>query len=80
VSVQQPAKTRYFTILIDRNPRFVEPNDLSLFLDKYFGFGGSNRMGKERLALVGLSGSGKTELAVRFAEEHREDYDAIFLD
>ncbi|KAK6523110.1 hypothetical protein TWF694_011920 [Orbilia ellipsospora] len=32
----------------------------------------------KRVVMCGLSGSGKTELAVRFTEKHREEYFAVF--
>jgi hypothetical protein len=77
-SADREQTPRYFTVPLDRNSQFVERKDLSQALDQYFGFTGSQQRGGERVTLVGMSGSGKTELAVRFTEEHRRDYQAIF--
>ena len=47
-------------------------------MEEMFGFKGSRIRHKERIVLTGMGGSGKTELAVRFAELHRHDFNATF--
>ena len=40
--------------------------------------GVSNACGGKRVVLVGMSGSGKSELAARFAKLNRLNYEAVF--
>ena len=47
-------------------------------LEKNFGFDRATPRGRERIVLAGMGGSGKTELALRFAEQHRHDFVAVF--
>ena len=47
-------------------------------LEKSFGFHRAVPRGRERIVLAGMGGCGKTELALRFAEQHRHDYVAVF--
>lgn len=63
---------------LDTNFRFVDRPAIIKRLKQYFGCIGVANTVAKRFALTGLGGCGKTELAVRFAEIHRNDYDSIF--
>ena len=63
---------------MDTNKNYVEREELSLQLEKLFSVGHQDAISPKRIVLCGLSGSGKTETAVRFAERHRKDYFAVF--
>jgi NB-ARC domain len=69
---------QYFEIPFDTNKRFVERPQILNSLESAMGLTGDVRRGKERVVLTGMGGSGKTELAIRFAELHRDDFWAIF--
>jgi hypothetical protein len=71
-------KKRYFEIPFDTNKRFVERPQILHSLEYAMGLTGDVRRGKERVVLTGMGSSGKTELAIRFAELHRDDFWAIF--
>ena len=67
-----------FKVPLDTNKRFVERHALMAVLDKNFGFHRAISRGRERIVLAGMGGCGKTELALRFAEQHRHDFVAVF--
>lgn len=67
-----------FRVPLDTNKRFVERHALMAVLEKSFGFDRANPRGRERIVLAGMGGCGKTELALRFAEQHRHDFVAVF--
>ena len=68
-----------FKVPLDTNKRFVERHTLMAVLEKSFGFHRlSIPRGRERIVLAGMGGCGKTELALRFAEQHRHDFVAVF--
>ena len=67
-----------FKVPLDTNKRFVERHSLMADLDKRFGFHRAIPQGRERIVLAGMGGCGKTELALRFAEQHRHDFVAVF--
>ena len=47
-------------------------------LDELLQPGETKSLTPKRAALYGLGGSGKTEVALRFAERHRDKYKAVF--
>lgn len=67
-----------FRVPLDTNKRFVERHALMAVLEKSFGFDRAIPRGRERIVLAGMGGCGKTELALRFAEQHRHDFVAVF--
>ena len=67
-----------FKVPLDTNKHSVERHGLMAVLDKSFGFPQAISPGRERIVLAGMGGCGKTELALRFAEQHRHDFDAVF--
>lgn len=72
------AFNRFFEIPLDTNKRFVQRPHLLSQLEEKFGFQKDATRGKERVALTGMGGARKTEIAVYFAELHRYEYEAIF--
>ena len=67
-----------FKVPLDTNKRFVERHALMAVVEKSFGFDRAIPRGRERIVLAGMGGCGKTELALRFAEQHRHDFVAVF--
>jgi hypothetical protein len=67
-----------FDVPLDTNKNYVERPALTRQLDELLQPTESNSSDPKRAALYGLGGSGKTELALRFAEKHRGNYTAIF--
>ena len=55
----------------------MERKDLLVSLENHLTASISRACGGNRIALVGMSGSGKTELAARYAKLHRHDYEAV---
>ncbi|KAK6346125.1 hypothetical protein TWF730_010456 [Orbilia blumenaviensis] len=69
---------KYFEVPLGTNKNYVEREELSARLEAMFSSCQYERFERLRVAMCGLSGSGKTELAARFAEKHRKDYFAVF--
>ncbi|MCJ1386872.1 hypothetical protein MMC17_010000 [Xylographa soralifera] len=57
--------------------KHVERRDLLLSLERHLTPGTSTTCGGKRVVLVGMSGSGKTELAARFVKLQRHNYVAL---
>jgi len=68
----------YFEIPLDTNKNYVERQKLDSQLESLLSTHTHEPSAARRVVLYGLGGSGKTEMAVRFAERHRNDYVAIF--
>ncbi|KAL8838828.1 MAG: hypothetical protein Q9170_001983 [Blastenia crenularia] len=64
-------------LLVDISTKYVERRDLLVSLENHLTPSISPACGGKRVALVGMSGTGKTELAARFAKLHRHDYEAV---
>lgn len=71
---------KYFEVPYDSNKNYVERLRISVLLDEKVGPAPAEdtSIAKRRVVLFGLGGSGKTEIALRFAERHRQDYEGVF--
>jgi hypothetical protein len=69
----------YFEVPLDTNKNYVERYNITNSLEQFLVLGTDNPgPASRRIVLHGLGGSGKTEIVVRFAEQHRKDYTAVF--
>ncbi|KAI4221147.1 MAG: hypothetical protein LQ349_007915, partial [Xanthoria aureola] len=75
--VPNTSRDRYFIVSKDISTKHVERRDLLVSLENHLTANISRACGGKRFALVGMSGSGKTELAARYAKLHRHDYEAV---
>ena len=67
-----------FIVPLDRNRDFTGRNS---FLEQLFDMLGASRMNNRypgRLALIGMGGIGKTQIALEFAYRYRSSYDSIY--
>lgn len=74
-----PQKMEYFEVPFDNNKNYVERPSITDQLERLFGYTEATAVSRaRRVVLYGLGGAGKTEIAVRFAERHRQHYSAVF--
>lgn len=79
LAIRPKTVNKYFEVPLDTNKNYVERFNVTNSLERLLPVGSdSPQATKRRVVLYGLGGSGKTEIAVRFAELHRNDYMAVF--
>lgn len=69
---------QYFSVPFDHNRNYVNRLSIEALLEEKLDPHKGKAASPGRVVLYGLGGSGKTEIAIRFAEKHREDYSAVF--
>jgi hypothetical protein len=74
----QKITNMYFEILFDTNKNYVEQQKLDSQLESLLSTHTSKPFTVRRVVLYGLGSSGKTEMAVRFAKCHQNDYIVVF--
>ncbi len=75
--VHAQATSRVGTLPFPRNPFFVGREDLLVQLRQQF-LAGQTKGRSQPLAISGLGGIGKTQVALEYASRHLKDYEAIF--
>ena len=68
----------YFNVPFDSNKNYVDRIGVSNILEKKMSTDNKESGSAKRVVLFGLGGSGKTEIAVHFAQQQRHCYKAVF--
>ena len=72
-------KNEHFEVPFDNNKNYVDRPSITNQLESLLGYSeAASAFRTKRVVLYGLGGSGKTEIAIRFAESHRHHYSAVF--
>ena len=74
----KPKSNQYFHVPFDSNKNYVDRTQVTLLLEKKLSPYDKECGSAKRVVLFGLGGSGKTEVAVHFAQRQRHCYKAVF--
>ena len=74
----KPKSNQYFHVPFDSNKNYVERTQITHLLNKKLSPYDKECGSAKRVVLFGLGGSGKTEIAVHFAQRQRHCYNAVF--
>ena len=69
---------QYFHVPFDSNKNYVDRTQVTHLLEKKMSPHDEGCGSAKRVVLFGLGGSGKTEIAVQFAQRQRHCYEAVF--
>lgn len=74
----KPKSNQYFHVPFDSNKNYVDRTQVTHLLEKKLSPYDKQCGSAKRVVLFGLGGSGKTEIAVHFAQRQRHCYKAVF--
>ena len=74
----KPESNQYFHVPFDSNKNYVDRIQVTHLLEKKLSPYDNECGSAKRVVLFGLGGSGKTEIAVHFAQRQRHSYKAVF--
>ena len=74
----KPKSNQYFHVPFDSNKNYVDRTQVTHLLEKKLSPYDKECGSAKRVVLFGLGGSGKTEVAVHFAQRQRHCYKAVF--
>ena len=74
----KPKSNQYFHVPFDSNKNYVDRTQVTHLLERKLSSYDNECGSAKRVVLFGLGGSGKTEIAVHFAQRQRHSYKAVF--
>ena len=74
----KPKSNQYFHVPFDSNKNYVDRTQVTHLLEKKLSPYDNECGSAKRVVLFGVGGSGKTEIAVHFAQRQRHSYKAVF--